>query len=555
MKQRKLWKKVVSCMLASIMAVSCLSGCGEQNQEESKTPSSQEKTEVSQPTSESKEPELELGYPIKEDVTLTIAWQVEAAVTAHAADLSETAFGKAWQEATGVNIEIVSYADASALNMLLSSGDLPDIIYGNLNSYPGRAAGAIADGLIQPINDYMQYAPDLQAVFDSSEDVYKNSMTGSGEIIGFPHVRPGELTDATLNGMLIRKDWLDDLNMEVPTDAEELYNVLKAFKEEKGAEYPLTGTGAMIDRLTSMGIITSPFNLPMADFHQVDGTIQYGYYEDEMKDVLAFMNKLVGEELLNPNYATLDNNAVTADMLNGVSGMAMAQGSRAYVWYNGGQEVDPEYDIVGVPSLQTPDGQFGMGASYDKRISGNCAFITTDCENIEAAVRFLNWGYTDEGVLLFHSGIEGITYEINDDGYMVILDGTSKHPEWTSAEVNGYYNRGWSHGPYVMREIYPEQIDENTARMNATKEEFAKTRVRDYAIPTLQNFMTYEEAQEISKLMAEIKTYRSEMVTKFILGTESLDNFEEYQKALKEMGIERVIEIYQEAYNKFDSNK
>ena len=555
MKHQKLWKKVVSCMLASIMAVSCLVGCGEQNQEESKTPSSQEKTEVSQPTSESKEPDLELGYPIKDDVTLTIAWPVEAAVTAHAADLSETAFGKEWQERTGVNIEIVSYADASALNMLLSSGELPDIIYGNLNSYPGGAAGAVEDGLIQPINDYMQYAPDLQAVFDEDESVYRDSMTGNGDIIGFLHIRPGKLTDLVLNGLLVRNDWLDELKLKAPTNADELYNVLKAFKEEKGVKHPLTGTGGMINRLVSAGIITSPFNLPMADFHNMDGEIHYGYYEDEMKDVLAYMNKLVEEELLNPNYATLDNNAVTADMLNGVSGMAMAQGSRAYIWYNGGREVNPEYDIVAIPSLQTPDGQLGMGASYDKRLSGNGAYITTDCENIEAAVRLLNYGNTDEGALLFHDGIEGINYEVDAEGYQVHMDGTSVHPDWTSAEINGYYKRGWAHGPYIMREVYPERIDENTARMYAAKEEFAKTQVSDYVLPTLQNYMSYEDAQEISKLMAEIETYKSEMVTKFILGTESLDNFEEFQKTMKDMGIEKVIEIYQKAYSLFDANK
>jgi len=292
----------------------------------------------------------------------------------------------------------------------------------------------------------------------------------------------------------------------------------------------------------------------MADFHNVDGEIHYGYYEDEMKDALTFMNKLVEEELLNPNYATLDNNAVTADMLNGVSGMSMAAGSRAYIWYNGGRETNPEYDIVAVPTLQTPDGQLGMCTMYDKRIAGKGAFITTACENIEAAVRFLNYGYTDEGTLLFHYGIEGKSYELNADGKIVVKYSLDEHPGWTDAEVGGYYNRGWATGPYVMEFSVPEEIDENTARMEAAKEIFAQSQVRDYLLPTLQNFMSYEDAQEVSKIMASIDTYRSEMVTKFILGTEPLDNFEEFQKTLKEMDIEKVIEIYQKAYDSYVAN-
>lgn len=554
MKQQKLWKKVVSCMLASIMVIGCMSGCGDQKQEESKKPSSESKKESSQQASSEVKEDLELGYPVKDDVTLTIAWPVEAAVTAHAADLSETAFGKEWQERTGVKIEIVSYADESALNMLLSSGDLPDIIYGNFNSYPGGAAGAIEDGLIQPINDYMQYAPDLQALFDESEEVAGSSMTANGDITGFLHVRGGALTDQVLNGMLIRKDLLDELKMEAPTTADEMYDVLKALKEKKGIKYPLTGTGKMINRLTNLGVITSPFNVAMGDYHHVDGEIRYGFYQDEMKDVLAFMNKLVEEELLNPNFATLDANAVTADMLNGVSAMAMTSGGYAYIWYNGGREINPEYDILAVPSLQTPDGQLAMSSSYDKRLSGNGAFITTDCKNVEAAVRFLNYGYTEEGTMLFHYGFEGITYEINADGYIVLKDGLDKHPGWTDAEVGGYYARGWAHGPYIMEFPYPEAADPDVERMEAAKAEFAKTRVRDYVLPNLQNYMSYEDAQEVSKLATEIETYRSEMVTKFILGTESLDKFEEYQKTLKEMGVEKVIEIYQKAYDLYAAN-
>ncbi len=52
-----------------------------------------------------------------------------ATVTANATDLANTPFGKAWQEATGVELEIMQLADVDALNLLYASGELPDLIY------------------------------------------------------------------------------------------------------------------------------------------------------------------------------------------------------------------------------------------------------------------------------------------------------------------------------------------------------------------------------------------------------------------------------------------
>ena len=52
-----------------------------------------------------------------------------ATMTANATDLANTPFGKAWQEATGVELEIMQLADVDALNLLYASGELPDLIY------------------------------------------------------------------------------------------------------------------------------------------------------------------------------------------------------------------------------------------------------------------------------------------------------------------------------------------------------------------------------------------------------------------------------------------
>ena len=555
-------KKLISCMLATVMVVSCLSGCGNQTQgEEANTSNVNEETSASTAstsTASSEVEEIKLGYPIEGDVTLTIAIPVDPSLQARAKDISETAGGKLWQEKTGINLEVVTYADTTALNLLITSGELPDIICGHLETaYPGGPTAAVEDGVIQPITDYMQYAPNLQAFMDSDPTAYKDSLTGNGEIAGFLSMSSTENKNLMCTrGMLLRKDLLDKVGMDVPKSADDLYNVLKAFKEQLNVQYPLTTQSTfVINDLLKEGGFTSPFNLVKGDFYVKDGKVHYGFYENEMKDALAFLNKLVDEELLNPNYTSIDGNAVTSDMVNGVSAMAVHYASRAYIWPNAAEEANIEgYEIIGVAPLQTADGQIAMSGQYvNSRTYGG--YITTSCENIEAAVRFLDWGYNTENALLFAYGVEGITYRIDENGLVEthLEEETKLHPDWTQAEVNSYYKLAASNSAPYMSPLadYPELMTEDVQRMYDARDQYKIMTAEDYYLPKLTAFISEEDNAEIADLMGDINTYRDETVTKFILGTESLDNFAEYQKVLKDMGIETVIELYQKALDKY----
>ncbi|MBN2626565.1 MAG: hypothetical protein JXA95_07860 [Spirochaetales bacterium] len=53
--------------------------------------------------------------------------------------------------------------------------------------------------------------------------------------------------------------------------------------------------------------------------------------------------------------------------------------------------------------------------------------------------------------------------------------------------------------------------------------------------------------------MAEIKTYREEMVFKFLTGQEPLSQFGAFQERLRKMGIDRVIEIKQAGLDRFNA--
>ena len=211
-------RKMTAGILAAVMALTlcaCGSGGGSGSSSSAATASGSVEGSGSQQGSQQADAPAEgaagITYPLDEKVHLTMAMVENAAVTANATDLAHTPFGEEWQRATGVELEIMQLADVDALNLLYASGELPDLIY--YSGYTGGEQKAIKDQIIQPLNDYMEYAPDLQAVMDSNELYKKSNITMDGDIIGFPFIR-GDDYLRTSAGLIIRQDWLDELNME-----------------------------------------------------------------------------------------------------------------------------------------------------------------------------------------------------------------------------------------------------------------------------------------------------------------------------------------------------
>ena len=60
-----------------------------------------------------------------------------------------------------------------------------------------------------------------------------------------------------------------------------------------------------------------------------------------------------------------------------------------------------------------------------------------------------------------------------------------------------------------------------------------------------------EYSEEQAEILNEVYTYVDEMIAKFIIGTESFDNYDRYLETLKDMGIERAVEIQQISYDEF----
>lgn len=547
--KRKNVSKALALMLAT---VTCLSACGNPDAGKNNEETSSKTTEsvaVSETATEVTE-EAKPMYPLEGKPTFTVAIQERAAVVSQFPDYNEVPWINAWEEATGVTLKIEQYS-TKAMNLMFASGELPDIVLYHWDSYSGGIAKAVSDGLVLPITDYLDYAPDLKALMESSDSVRRANTTPEGEIIGFPRVILDERL-LKMNGVIVRKEFLDQVGMEAPNTLDEMYEVLKAFKDQLGIEAPLGVTSSQVlDTLLGEGVWTSAFGFAHGGEYVKDGEIRYGYYSDweQYKEAVAFFKKLYDEKLLDNNYAVKPD--TSANFMNGISGVGYFAGASGLNTLLVTMKDDPNFSFVPIPSLVAKEGDIPMSGAMSGGMGSYYAVITPACKDIENAVKLLNYGYTEEGHMQDNFGIEGITYEMID-GYPTFTEYVTNNPNGltmqqalvpyvTAAQQGRGAVQDWRY--YEQYAGLPEQQEalEIWRQNDASKYEIERT----VSVPA-------DLLNEYKALNSDINTYVTETVIKCISGQISMEDFEkDFIATLDKLNMKRMIEIRQKAYDEW----
>lgn len=502
------------------------------------------------------------GRPI-----ITMWAPINPNITQVAQSFDQTAYWQELMERTGVQIEFehASSSNDSVLtenfNILIASGDYPDIIQYKWIDYPGGPAAAIADGVIIPLNDvFEQYCPNITAFLESHPDIAKMISTDDGTYYCFPFLRGTSYENNNLlfsEGWVWRKDLLDKAGLDVPETPEDLYEALVAFKE-MGIQIPLSIRRDHISRVLAPGF--DSFGDSIQSFYVVDGVVHNGYVEENRKEYLKFANKLYEEGLLDNDYLSVDKNKLAVNVLNGLCGAAYAPGGSGIgTWLPAMRQSDPSVELVSARPISPEKGRLSMFAKMSDIYSntGSSSAITTSCKDIETVARFLDFSYSEEGILLDNFGIEGKTYEMVD-GYPKYTDKIVPTSEdgltsegYTISQALSMYTRTYATGGYIQDPRYLEQyysLPELQEAINL----WAQTDYGKYIYPPAST--TAEEASELASIMNSINTYVDEMESRFITGISDIDaEWDGYVKQLKNFGIERAIEIKQEAYDRYMS--
>ena len=547
-------KKLLAAGLSSVMV---LAGCSSGGTSTGGSTESGGNTTI--PTSDVVKGETDQGtYPISEEkITLTY-WYPMASSIGNLSDFNESEFFQWLEEKTNIHIEFIvpaSGSEAESFNLLFQSGSMPDIMYTQpaTQKYRDGMDAAIEDGYILNLMDYLDLCPNYVSWINSIDNAETNVLTDTGKMYGFWGFWDNMESGYNDQGLSIRKDFLDKVGMDIPTTYDEWEEVLTAFKEQLGIQAPFYTSKYGIDNGEFMaGYGIAPY------WYQVDGVVTYGPMQDAYKDYLTMMNRWYENGLLDPDFATRQSTGVASDkepILNDQIGALIDYGTRMTDAYISRGATNPDFYAVACPqpklSEDSADPAWRMASTNYQDMQNVCVLISAESEHIEEAIRWVDSFYAEDVYLNANYGIdseEGTVWYAAEDGHRIgDYDFRYSNPDGLdSATVAAKY---WAKNPPVRCEASQiEQMPEDRAESYAVWSQYEPTNM----LPNNMT-MTSEENSEYASYYTEIESYVQENNVKFINGTRSLDEYDEYRETLKSMGIERCAELQQAALDRYNA--
>ncbi|WP_138750767.1 extracellular solute-binding protein [Paenibacillus sinopodophylli] len=524
-------KKLLTLILAGVMMVGLVTGCGSNN-------------ENSQPSSTTNSANGSANPSSEKLVDLNVWW---TNIGFKGIDKDSPLY-KSYTDLLGVGV-VSPYVEwnggtdyLNTLNMKIAAGEMPNVFM----PWNGNEAELAKNGAITDLTELLpKYAPNLWKLIP--EDVWNvvkaNDPTGQGKIYWIPSVTSYEKTTG-----LIRQDWLDKLNLQMPKTQEEYVNVLKQFKEKdpngngKADEIPTGGreNARWMDHLYNQYGVAMLEGNPEWDLY--NGELTYSAVSPNMKDALAFIHQLYQQKLLDQETFLNDKAAWDGKIDSNVVGNYYHWGQTTWMHLsNIEQATGAKADFSVLPILQAP-GYEGKGFITTKQV-GNPAWVVSsqqDEEHLMTSLKFLN-GIADQSKWSdLYLGVEGMHYKLVD-GKKTVL------PEDKSTQQNRL-------NPYDQ--FGTIEFQEDLLNQSATPDNQWQY---DQSIKNMKDLQQYVKViagdgmpSSVYENYPDIKNHKlwQEYATKIIIGTYPIDKFDEFVDKWNKSGGEAVTKQAREWYAK-----
>lgn len=461
------------------------------------------------------------------------------------------------EKRTGVHIlydVIASSAKANNFAVMIASDDLDDIMCGAKSYYGGSFREAVEEeGYFVNLYDYRDYMPNYiyEATYNKANDrdTYKSVFTEDDLILNFLCLyKEPELNDI----LFIRGDWLAKIglkNTDIVT-MDDLHNMLVGFKSQLNVEYPMTLYSSLevagCYHFTCYDTYCYCYSVPKAMID--NGKVRMANVCEQDYNMMSNFYNWYTEGLINPNWASIGGcGMMNDDIINEKIGFLSGGG----VSIAAHDDLIPEDAPVGWQALTNPllyEGQtlhLGYNAS---RVSYGSAAVSATCDNIELAVTWLDYRFSESGSFLYGYGLEGITYEYKDDGDIRILDFITYHEAYWSVIMCMY---GLNHmSEPGLRISYYLKMDMN-AEVPGFFEYVMSTPHDDALTYPTAITLNAEQQNTVTTIGADLGTYVYENYLQFVDGSKPLSEWDSYVEGVYSTGLQDIIDAYQEAYDAY----
>ncbi len=487
------------------------------------------------------------AYPWKEEVTLDVWMANNSILSSVCPDLNDHRVFDQLEELTGIKLNFIVPAlgeEGTGFNLMIASGELPDIIIG-ADRYTGGIAAGVQEGAYMDLTDIVdEYMPNYSAWRNSDEERRKTTITDEGVLGGVFGLAP--YNEWCWFGLLIKQEALDTTGLPVPETVDELHDFLVACKEQ-GYSQPLN-YGSTYGQIFT-GIINGAYGVWDWMFVDDDGKAAWGPAQEGAKEYLATMQSWYQEGLINTDWATADFNQRMAEAVS--SDCAVMMDSPDTMW--GYWKEDNDIDFVAAlnPVLNKGDQSRQTYRNFKK--TGTTAAITTQCKNVEAACAFLDFAFTKKGWEIYNYGSDGDVHLINEEGLPYFFADGLMYNDPDGQPVS---NLIWKYRIHEGANIR----DEHNSNPLITSEGSYSGDIRDYWTSNMDSTLTMppvtfteEEAAREGELGTVLSTMRNEYFSKIIMGQLEVDAYDEFLKNAKAQGMDELISLWQTALDRYNA--
>jgi putative aldouronate transport system substrate-binding protein len=434
---------------------------------------------------------------------------------------------------------------------VLASGDLPDVFLSGLSD---NDIVSNIDYFVV-LNEYIdKYCPNIVKMFSEVPDTKRISVFPDGNLYSLPQVRM--YRPESFNVMMINQQWLDNLGLQQPTTLDELEQVLIAFRDKdpngngKKDEIPMDyckGRGLFsIDTLTGSYGIVDDFSNDMVCVK--DGKVFFQFAREEFKKLYIYLNKLYKENLINKEVFTQDYSQM----------MARSQDPEiAKVGFTLGWSIvdrmgpawAPQYKALAPLKSEGVDKPLYPAHAARVKMGTNVFEMTKSNKYPVETMKWINEFYGEDMSVQGYYGSIGECVTKNPDGTYVQLppkeEGYSQDRwMWTNTLVDG--------SPmYASAELEKKVtiVPELMQRVELDK-------VFQPYFPAAEDIypiVKFDKAvvDELTLIKTDIFKLVDQKMAEWVVKGNVETEWDNYMKQLEKMGLKRMEEVYQKAYDDY----
>lgn len=484
-------------------------------------------------------PENPYSLPMVDEVrTYTFFWTYPPFLAEQIDDLMDGYAKQELEARTNVAIEFHAASAPVAseqFQLMVAADSYTDIIQDVTTYYTAGMDRAVEDEIVLDLTGMLEEEMPVYYKMITDHDEIRKQLTSSDGYIG-AITRLYAEPSVPKGGEVIRQDWLDTLGLDTPVTVEDYYNVLTAFKTEMGAAEPYymmnTGVSYTNSVIGAFGVII--------DFYQEDGVVKFGGMEEGLLGYLTEMNKWYQEGLISPDFI---NNTTgypdNGDVTGGTVGIFAQENSFMQDVYSFTD--DTSIVLSAIPNAILAEGETNNFIAFGDWIGGVSWSISADCEEPELLCNFIDYLFTDEGSKLANYGVEGLSWDYDENGEPLINEAITDNPDYNASSAQLKYTLMWA--PFV--EDY-DRFDVGYTQAVIDAADIWRVNSSNSSIMFTGVSISTEYVDEYNSIYGDIDTYVSENINRFITGDRSLEEFDVFVSELEEMNIGRCIEIWQE---------